>query len=562
MPVRTAPRHRHARRWAVGATAAMLAGGVTLAANTPARPSSAGETTESATTGLVAQQRRPNIVMIMVDDMRTDELRYMPRTRRLIGRRGVTFANSFAPYPLCCPARASVLVGQYTHNHRVFGTNEPWGFHSFDDSSTLATWLRRSGYATIYLGKYLNGYGPMPAPGKETGKSVHYVPPGWTDWRASIDGGLPRGHPKRGRTYAYFNTTLSHDGVGFDNYRGKYQSRVYGTLSQRIIRSRAASARPFFFYASYTAPHFGTPREPDDPRWVTRDDGVRTRLDTPARPREVRGMFDNVIKAAPGADWHDPDFSDKPSYLQGRPPTNAAERGSMRELARQRAESLHVVDVQVERTIRALAASGELRRTLVMFTSDNGYFLGEQRIRSGKTFPHEPSLRVPTLIRGPGVPAGQVRRDPFTSIDFAPTIAAMAGVVPRVPVDGVSMLRVARRGDQGWSRAVLTETGPVSKRVTRDTDEAGRPLDPNNPGARDVRFAIGIRTARYLYVDLASGEEELYDLAFDPEEYDNLVGNPAYADTLALLREELRRMRACDGPACSAPMAPDLVTPP
>ena len=96
--------------------------------------------------------------------------------------------------------------------------------------------------------------------------------------------------------------------------------------------------------------------------------------------------------------------------------------------------------------------------------------------------------------------------------------------------------------------------------MIRDTDETGEPIDVNDPGPADIRWAIGIRTARYLYVDLASGEEELYDVVRDPWQYHNLVPDPTYAHTLSLLGAELRRVRACDESACWAPMAPELTT--
>lgn len=514
---------------------------------------------DSVASRTILQQVRPNVVMIMVDDMRKDDLRYMPRTRRYLGGRGVTFANSLAPYPLCCPARASVLLGQYSHNHRVWSHKAPWGFPSLDDRSTVATWLRSSGYATVYLGKYLNGYGARPAPGKTTGNSVRYVPPGWSDWRASIDGGLRSNHPKSGGTYRYFQTTLSDNGRRFDNYGGRYQSRVYGELSEEIVESRAASDRPFFFYASYTAPHHGPPREADDPGPVVRDDGKTIRFVTPAVPGDVRGSFNRVILAAPGASWRDPDLGvDKPEYLN-RLRMNAAERRALLEATRQRAEALSVVDVQVKRTVDALARTGELERTLIMFTADNGYFLGEQNIRQGKILPYDPALRTPLLMRGPGIPAGEVRYDPFLSTDFAPTIADLAGVRPRVVVDGTSMLGVARYGDRGWTRPVLTETG--SRGVVRETDESGEPLDPET-GEADYRYVIGVRTDRYLYTHVATGEEELYDLSSDPRQYHNLVERPDYSTVLDQLRAQLRRVRACDGAECRVRLPAGLATGP
>lgn len=209
----------------------------------------------------------------------------------------------------------------------------------------------------------------------------------------------------------------------------------------------------------------------------------------------------------------------------------------MLNLTRQRVEALSVVDESVKRTIDALAASGELEETLVVFTSDNGFFLGEQRMRNGKIYPHEPSLRVPLLMRGPGIPAGSVRYDPYLSMDFAPTVADLAGVRPATPVDGMSMLDVARRGDRGWKRAVLTQTG-------------------------SPWWATGIRTDRYLYVRQSNGEEELYDVATDPDQYVNLVDEPAAGHVLSLLRAERERMAACRADACRVAMAAELTTSP
>ena len=525
---------------------------VRVVASSPGRPS------DVATAGPVLQQTRPNVVLIMTDDMRDDDLRFMPWTRKLIGSRGVRFQNTFAPYPLCCPARASVLTGLYTHNHRVFDVSAPYAFPSFDDRSTLATWLRDAGYATVYLGKYLNGYGSMPEPGKTTGRSLSYVPPGWSDWRASPDGGFPADSPYEGSTYDFFDTTLSRNGEGFTPYEGRYQTRVLGELSEQVVRARAASDKPFFLYVSYVAPHHGGPREADDPGSVKRDDGRTTSFVTTARPDDVKGIFDSTVTAAPGVTWSDPDFSDKPAYLV-KPVLNAAEKAAMLEVTRQRAEALSVVDEQVRRTIEALAASGELEETLVLFTSDNGYFLGEQRMRQGKVWPHEPSLRIPLLVRGPGIPAGRTRTDAFTSVDFAPTIASLAGVEPGLVPDGQSLLQVARRGDVGADRAVLTETGPQGN-AQRNTDETGAPLVDG--ATRDVRFLLGVRTRRYLYVDVATGEHELYDVLADPQEYDNLAGDPAYASREALLADLLQQLRTCRDAGCRPPVPPLLSTAP
>ena len=517
--------------------------------------------THVQSTPLVENQSRPNILVLVTDDMRADDLTYMPRTRKWLGDRGTTWTNSLAPYPLCCPARASIFTGKYSHNHDVFSQKPPYGFSAFDDSSTIATWLQDAGYRTALLGKYLNGYGGQPRFGSDSGSSVRYTPPGWDDWQGAIDGGLAPDHPKNGGTYRYWDTTLSRNqGRGLRNLTA-YQTYAYGDIENGVIRKAASSDRPFFSYVGFTAPHVGQPREPGDPVPVTRDDGNVTDMRTPAVPAPLRGSFDSLITEAPGAEWLDPDSTDKPEELLDgiQVPPNKREKAGMLEVTRQRAESLRAVDNTIARIMLTLANTGELADTYVVFTSDNGYFLGEQGVRLGKTLPYEPALRTPLLIRGPGIPAGQVRTDPFLSIDLAPTIMQMAdGPIP-ASVDGEGLLDVAQLGDRGWDRTVLVNTGPRS--TIRDTDESGVPVDPEDPGPNDQRYLLGVRTAHYLYTDRASGFEELYDLG-SPEQYINLVDDPQYATVVEELRSQLHQIRACAGAGCQVLLPEGLRAPP
>jgi arylsulfatase A-like enzyme len=204
-----------------------------------------------------------------------------------------------------------------------------------------------------------------------------------------------------------------------------------------------------------------------------------------------------------------------------------------------------------------LEATGELDNTYVLFTSDNGFFLGEHRRRHGKTLPYEPSLRVPLLLRGPGIPAGERRTDPFAMIDFAPTFLAMAGAQPEPSVDGQSMLGVAEHGDRGWRRGILTETGP--REIGPDVAISGLLDRPRGPSP--LRFSQGVRTARYLYVEHASRERELYDLRRDPGELVNLVDRPAQASVVRALARQLDLLRACRAAGCRVPLPASLRTP-
>ena len=161
------------------------------------------------------------------------------------------------------------------------------------------------------------------------------------------------------------------------------------------------------------------------------------------------------------------------------------------------------------------------------------------------------------MIRGPGIPAGEVRSDPFTMIDFAPTILAAAGVRSPATVDGESLLEVARSGDRGWNRGILTETGP--RTVSQDAEESDNFL-VGRSGPSPLRFSQGVRTGDYLYVEHASRERELYDLRTDPREVTNLVDRRGSRRVVRAMAHELDVLRNCVGVDCRRPLPPLLRT--
>jgi arylsulfatase A-like enzyme len=228
------------------------------------------------------------------------------------------------------------------------------------------------------------------------------------------------------------------------------------------------------------------------------------------------------------------------------PPLNDAEIEAEARVTRQRAESLFVLDQEVARLVQTLRNTGELDDTVLVFTSDNGYFLGEHRRRMGKRLPYEPSIRVPLVIAGPGVPQG-VRYDPVKTPDLTATILELAHATPPHPADGTSLVWNIRNGDRGWTVPVVTEA--IAERAT----PGGTPAAVTR-GFPDARTTIGLRTARYKLVRWASGVVELYDLQHDPNELHNLVRDPAYSH----LRDELTRLwwhyRDCTAAECTEPL--------
>lgn len=504
---------------------------------------------------VTGKRDRPNVIVLMMDDMRDDDLQFLPNVKRLIRDQGVRFTNTFSPQPLCCPARASFFSGLYTHNHKVWSHKAPYGFRVFDDSETLPVWLQNGGYNTTFMGKYLNGYGRMPLRDGSP-SSLRYIPPGWTDWRAAVDNARETGIKHlQGGTYRYMDTTLNNNGR-LEPHQGQYQTQLFSDITQDVIRREARGPKPFFIETAFAAPHVGSPRERDDPKPYLRSDGWKQTWQNPARPKYVRGRFDQRITQVPRF-LGEAEVDDKPVFLQSQPPLVEEEWEAILEDYRQRVESLSVVDDEVANIFETLERTGELDNTYVMLTSDNGFFLGDHRRRQGKILPYDPSLRVPLVMRGPGIPAGEARRDPFVMIDFVPTILDAAGVTVPDDLDGMSMLDVARNGDRGWRRPIFTETGP--RRLSDDTLERVTLLEREN-GPSSLRFTQGIRTGRYLYVEHASGETELYDMRRDPYQFESLVDRPRYRSVRRTLADELDRLRTCSGSSCSAPLPRELWT--
>lgn len=491
-----------------------------------------------AATGPTTLPKRPNVVLVMSDDMRTDDLAFAPNLRKLIARHGVTFENSFSPFPLCCPARASFLTGQYAHNHKVWWHDPPYGYGAFDDSRTIATAMHDAGYRTGFIGKYLNRYGL--ARSKVTDEpSARYVPAGWDDWRAAVE--PPGDSDIHGNTYDYMDTPFNVNGEIDNGYRGVYQSDVIGDFSVDMAARFARRQQPFFMYVNYVAPHHGVPNAPDEPDVVKDADGHELSVVTPAVPDWVKGKFDKRITRASGiaktGEKVETDISDKPRALQQRyQPEGKEAEEALLYATRRRAEAVYVMDRNIARLVAELQRSGEWENTVFAFTSDNGMIIGEHGLGMTKVRAHEPSLRVPMLVTGPGLRTAQKRYDPITTVDLTATILDLGDAKAPHLADGTSRVKTLVEGDQGWTAPVVTEAVFTAR---------GR-----DPLFTDLRTTIGIRTSRYSYTRYRGGDAELYDLAEDAREDENLADDPRYAAVRAALDELWPRVKDCKGRGC------------
>jgi arylsulfatase A-like enzyme len=439
---------------------------------------------------------RPNVVVIMTDDQDMASLSVMPNVRRLLAERGTTFDNSFVSYPLCCPSRATYLTGQFPHNHGVVGNAPPdGGYYKLKGDETLPVWLSRAGYQTAHIGKYLNLYGLL---------NPWDVPPGWQEWYGSIDP----------TTYQMWGYVLNENGhlkkYGDNNVEDPalYQTDVYAKKSVDYINRKAPGDDPFFLSVAPLAAHTeANPGSERNPR--------------PA-PRH-KGTFENVALPLPPS-FNEADVSDKPTHIRQLPLLDDATVDEITTTHRSRLESLLAVDEAVASIVDALAAQGELDNTLIVFTSDNGWFQGEHRIEKGKIHAYEESVRVPLVLRGPGVAAGTHSSAMVTNADLAPTILDIADASAGLAVDGRSLLAPARPGE----RALLVETGPKAS----------------------GQWYAAIRTGDMLYVEHSTGERELYDMTVDPFQLESRHADPGYQQRVQDLADELHRLQRCAGTAC------------
>jgi len=435
---------------------------------------------------------RPNIVFILTDDQRWDELQFMPNVRSYLQARGITFSNGFVSNPLCCPARATILTGLYSSNNNVWTNKakEHGGYETFhqlgEENHTVATVLHDAGYYTGLVGKYLNGYNRNDAT---------WVPPGWDSWNALTN-------------LSYFGPTESVQGHYTTYSPSQYQTDILGQQAVDFING-APDDQPLFLYWAVHAPHLPSTPAP-------RDVGTLARYLHPWRPPS----------------YNEADVSDKPWYIQREPLWSSQKEAHWDAVRESMYESLIDVDRWVGSILNALQSQGRLSNTLIVFTSDNGFLLGEHR-RTGKVVPYEESLRVPWIVRWDAADFPEVGRTDshqMLNTDFAGTFADVAGTTMG-PTDGLDFANLAASpSTYPWRSDFLIEHGGST--------------DPD--GNADGLTYCGVRNPNYMYAQYYNGFEEMYDLSSDPYELQNVAQNPSYASTLAAMRSRAHEL--CDPP--------------
>jgi arylsulfatase A-like enzyme len=439
------------------------------------------------------QKKKPNIVFVLTDDLAWNLVQYMPHVKQLQAR-GATFKSNFVTDSLCCPSRASTFTGRYPHDTGIFTNGGDDGgfavFHSQgEEKATFATQLQTRGYQTAMMGKYLNGYKPL---GLVDGKP-RYIPPGWNEWDVAGNG------------YAEFNYYLNENGklVHYGSRPRAYLTDVLARKGAAFIDRAAGKRKPFFLEIATFAPHgpyTPAPRNADD--------------------------FPGL--QAPRTPAFNEDVSDKPSWLSDHPLLTPTQTAQIDKAYRKRAQAVEAVDALIAKLQATLARDGIAGNTYIVFSSDNGYHMGDHRLMPGKMTAFETDIRVPLVVAGPHVVPGRNVARVTENVDLGPTFEQLGHAHVPPTVDGASLLPLLRgQPAPSWRNAALVEHhGP-------DFGTAAGP-DAAQPGSGNPSTYEALRLPHSTYVEYANGEREYYDLDSDPYELTNTYStlSPERVDNL------------------------------
>jgi len=477
-----------------------------------------------------AAPRKPNIVFVLTDDLDWSLVQYMPHVIQL-ERDGVTFDHYFVSDSLCCPSRSTIFTGLFSHDTGVVGNvGKNGGYASFakhhDEKKTYAVPIRRAGYLTSMMGKYLNGYGGEDLRVQEVEMPTKHVPPGWSDWHVGFAQG-----------YSEFNYHLNENRriTHYGHKQRDYLTDVLALRAKAFIGRAAAAHKPFVMEVATFAPH----RKP-----VT----VHNVPEFPYAPRDA-GEFRGL--GVP----RDPSFNapnvNAPSWLRQHPHLPPRYVATVDAEYRQRAQSVQAVDRLLGVVEAQLRDRGLAGNTYIVFSSDNGYHLGEHQLLGGKESAFKTDIHVPLIIAGPGVPGNRIVSRVVQNIDLNPTFVQIAGGRLLHTVDGHSLLPLlhpARDKPQlRWPTAALIEHNAVPRFIPQGNAPGlvDPDLEPGDlglvtfnalPAAKDNPApAAAINPRRYgavrvfnrqlgnvIYVEYVNHQREYYNIDNDPYERLNI----------------------------------------
>ena len=449
----------------------------------------------------VEPRRRPNIVFVLVDDMRWDEIRAAghpfidtPNMDRL-AREGARFLNAFATTPLCSPSRACFLTGQYAHTNGIIDNTA----RSSHQLPTFPSELQRAGYRTGFFGKWHMGNDDTPRPG-------------FNHWVAM---------PGQGEA---IDPHLNVDGTRLVA-RG-YVTDVLTDYVERFISQ--PGDQPFLVYLAHKAVH---------PNVVQRDDGAVVPLEGQpggfVAAERHRGRYAGLVMPRRPNAFKPPDG--KPALLRqiDKLPPLGRETATKDEEIRGRVEMLLAVDESLGRLLAVLEKTGALDNTVVVFTSDHGYFYGEHGLSEERRLAYEEAIRIPLLVRyPPRVRAGTTPDQMVLSVDVAPTLIDLAGLPPSGAMQGHSLTSIFDGKASDWRSSFLIEYFS----------------DTVFPRIQNMGY-VAVRTEHHKLIHYRELEnmDELYDLDADPYEERNVIADPGARPLLGRMSSELQSLLAETG---------------
>ncbi|XP_066495449.1 N-acetylglucosamine-6-sulfatase-like [Tiliqua scincoides] len=478
--------------------------------------------------GAGGKRGRPNIVLILTDDqdLVIGGMNPMKKTKALIGSSGASFTNAFAVTPLCCPSRSSILTGMYPHNHLVRnnsleGNCSSLLWQKFQEPFAFPVYLQKQGYQTFYAGKYLNQYGHPKAGG------VEHIPMGWTHWQGLV------GNSK------YYNYTLS--AYGREEKHGNLYEEDYLTdiiTNRSLTFLEKLSRPPFLMVLAPPASHSPWTVAPQ----------YKSAYPTVRAPRD--GSF-NVH----GKDKH---------WLvrEAKTPMSNTSIDFLDNVYRMRWQTLLSVDDMVEKVLGRLESLGLLRDTYVFYTSDHGYHTGQFSLPIDKRQLYDFDIRVPLLVRGPGIEPNRTCVEPILNIDLGPTFLDIAGVnASLTSMDGQSFLPllVNQTSHSRWRSDFLVQyTGEGSTSKDPHCPALGPGVSQCFPDcvcedAFNNTYAC-VRTLGSLnlqYCEFADAEDfvEVYNMTSDPHQLLN-VAKTVDPSLLEQMNQRLIKLQACSGASC------------
>ncbi|XXH00751.1 cell cycle RNA binding protein whi3 [Hypoxylon texense] len=457
------------------------------------------------------RRRQPNVVFILTDDqdVHLSSLDYMPLVRKHLLEKGTNFRKHYATTAVCCPSRVTLWTGKFAHNTNVTDVSPPYGGYpkfvsqGFNDNY-FPVWLQEAGYNTYYTGKLFNVHTVenynSPPPGGFTGSDFLLDP----------------------HTYDYLNSTFQRNGHEPRSYEGQYSTDVLAEKAYGLLDEAVDAGKPFFLVAAPIAPHANVVMKGPGHGL----DSVYFTEPVPAKRHEHLFKDEKVPRTAN----FNPDESSGANWIHKLPKQNTTNVDYNDHFYRQRLRALQAVDELVEGLVERLEEHGLLEDTYVVYSSDNGFHIGQHRLQPGKSCGYEEDVNVPLLVRGPGVAAGYAADGVVTThADLAPTFFDLLGIPPRADFDGAAI--------------------PVTREAVEEAKEKGRRREHagieywgfamgegiynRNPLEHNTYKAIRLSGPGYnLYYSVwCNNEHELYDMETDPGQLHNLLSSSASTPT-------------------------------